>query len=112
MSAASASPPYSRKNPFPAKLLTRKRLNLEGSEKETLHYEFSLAGSALQYEVGDSMGVFPQNDPALVEELLHALHFTGDEKVTNKEDETFSIREDCLNISLSRNPPSNSWRRL
>ena len=96
MSEAPASPPYSRKNPFPAKLLTRKRLNLEGSEKETLHYEFSLAGSGLQYEVGDSMGVFPQNDPALVEELLHALHFTGDEKVTNKEGETFSIREGLL----------------
>jgi sulfite reductase (NADPH) flavoprotein alpha-component len=96
MSEAPASPPYSRKNPFPAKLLTRKRLNLEGSEKETLHYEFSLAGSGLQYEVGDSMGVFPQNDPALVDELLHALHFNGDEKVTNKEGETFSIREGLL----------------
>jgi sulfite reductase (NADPH) flavoprotein alpha-component len=96
MSEAPASPPYSRKNPFPSKLLARRRLNLEGSEKETLHYEFSLAGSRLQYEVGDSMGVFPQNDPALVEELLHALHFTGDEKVTNKEGETFSIREGLL----------------
>jgi sulfite reductase (NADPH) flavoprotein alpha-component len=96
MSEASASPPYSRKNPFPSKLLARRRLNLEGSEKETLHYEFSLAGSRLQYEVGDSMGVFPQNDPALAEELLHALHFTGDEKVTNKEGETFSIREGLL----------------
>jgi sulfite reductase (NADPH) flavoprotein alpha-component len=96
MSEAPASPPYSRKNPFPSKLLTRRRLNLEGSEKETVHYEFSLAGSRLQYEVGDSMGVFPQNDPALVEELLHALHFNGDEKVTNKEGDTFSIREGLL----------------
>jgi sulfite reductase (NADPH) flavoprotein alpha-component len=96
MSEAPASPPYSRKNPFPSKLLTRRRLNLEGSEKETVHYEFSLAGSRLQYEVGDSMGVFPQNDPALVDELLHALHFNGDEKVTNKEGETFSIREGLL----------------
>jgi sulfite reductase (NADPH) flavoprotein alpha-component len=96
MSEAPASPQYSRKNPFPSKLLTRRRLNLEGSEKETVHYEFSLAGSRFQYEVGDSMGVLPQNDPALVEELLKALHFTGDEKVTNKEGETFSIREGLL----------------
>jgi sulfite reductase (NADPH) flavoprotein alpha-component len=96
MSNAPASQLYSRKNPFPAKLLTRRRLNREGSEKETVHYEFSLAGSGLQYEVGDSMGVFPQNDPDLVERLLEALHFTGDEKVTNKEGETFSIREGLL----------------
>jgi sulfite reductase (NADPH) flavoprotein alpha-component len=85
--------PYTRKNPFPAKVLVNKRLNREGSEKETRHYEFSLADSGLSYEVGDSMGIFPQNDPALVEDLLKALHFSGDESVTNKEGETFTIRE-------------------
>lgn len=92
-----ASPvPYTRKNPFPARLLTREKLTLEGSEKETLHYEFSLAGSGLQYEVGDSMGIFPQNNPQLVQDLLDALHFSGDEEVQTKEGETFSIREGFL----------------
>ena len=92
------SPPsvYSRKNPFPARLLVNQKLNLEGSEKETRHYEFSLAGSGLQYEVGDSMGVFPQNNPHLVQELLEALYFSGDEQVKNKEGETFSMREGLL----------------
>ena len=88
--------PYSRKNPFPAALLVNRKLNLEGSEKETRHYEFSLAGSGMQYEVGDSMGVFVHNNEQLVEELLRALHFTGDEQVKNKEGETFSIREGLL----------------
>jgi sulfite reductase (NADPH) flavoprotein alpha-component len=88
--------PYSRKNPFPAIPLVNQTLTLEGSEKETRHYEFSLAGSGLQYEVGDSMGVFPQNNPQLVEELLRALHFSGEESVTNKEGETFSLREGLL----------------
>jgi len=88
--------PYSRKNPFPATLLVNRKLNFEGSEKETRHYEFSLAGSGLIYEVGDSMGVFPRNNPKLVEELLHALHFSGDEQVKNKEGETFSMREALL----------------
>jgi sulfite reductase (NADPH) flavoprotein alpha-component len=88
--------PYSRKNPFPAALLVNRKLNLEGSEKETRHYEFSLAGSGMRYEVGDSMGVFPQNNPELVEDLLHALHFSGDEEVKNKEGDTFPIREGLL----------------
>lgn len=96
MSTVSPPPVYSRKNPFPAKLLVNQKLNLEGSEKETRHYEFSLAGSGLQYEVGDSMGVFPQNNPHLVQELLDALHFSGDEQVKNKEGETFSMREGLL----------------
>jgi sulfite reductase (NADPH) flavoprotein alpha-component len=96
MPIQSPTTPYSRKNPFPAVPLLNRKLTLEGSEKETRHYEFSLGGSGLQYEVGDSMGIFPQNNPQLVEELLAALHFSGEEPVTNKEGETFSLREGLL----------------
>jgi sulfite reductase (NADPH) flavoprotein alpha-component len=96
MSTLSPPPLYSRKNPFPARVLVNQKLNLEGSEKETRHYEFSLDGSGLQYEPGDSMGVFAQNNPQLVQELLEALHFSGDEQVKNKEGETFSIHEGLL----------------
>jgi sulfite reductase (NADPH) flavoprotein alpha-component len=93
MSTLSLTGPYTRKNPFPSKLVVNQKLNLEGSEKETRHYEFSLEGSGLQYEVGDSMGIFSKNNPKLVEELLSAFHFSGEEPVTTKEGETFSIRE-------------------
>ena len=96
MDTATSGPPYTRKNPFPAKLTVNRKLNLLGSEKETRHYEFSLASSGLQYDVGDSMGVFPENDPQLVEVMIHALHFSGEELVTNKEGERFSIREGLL----------------
>src|ERR1700736_7042650 len=96
MSTLSPPPLYSRKNPFPAALLVNRKLNMEGSEKETRHYEFSLADSGLRYEVGDSMGIFPQNNPKLVQELLDALHFSGDELVKNKEGETVSVREGLL----------------
>jgi sulfite reductase (NADPH) flavoprotein alpha-component len=87
---------YSRKNPFPARLLVNEKLNREGSEKETRHYEFSLAGSGFQYEVGDSMGIHAQNNPQLVQDLLSALHFSGEEQVKNKEGEIFSIRDGFL----------------
>ena len=96
MSTSSPATPYSRKNPFPSRLLVNEKLNREGSEKETRHYEFSLAGSGLQYEVGDSMGILPRNNPGLVEDLLDALHFSGEEPVQNKEGEVFSIREGLL----------------
>lgn len=72
---------YSRKNPFPAKLLVNRRLSLEGSEKETRHYEICLAGSGLNYEVGDSLGLFPSNCPRLVDEIIQALGLSGDEPV-------------------------------
>jgi sulfite reductase (NADPH) flavoprotein alpha-component len=91
-----APSPYNRKNPFPAKLLLNQKLNLQGSQKETRHYELSLAGSGLQYEVGDSMGLLPENDPTLVDDLLKALHFTGEEPVTTKEGLSFTMREGLL----------------
>jgi sulfite reductase (NADPH) flavoprotein alpha-component len=96
MSTTPKALPYSRKNPFPAKLLVSQTLTLSGSEKETRHYEFSLAGSGMQYEPGDSMGIFARNNPKLVEDLLEALHFSGEETVTTKEGETFTLREGLL----------------
>ncbi|MGI8431557.1 MAG: sulfite reductase subunit alpha [Chthoniobacterales bacterium] len=77
---ASASA-YSRKNPFPGRLLVNRRLNLPDSEKDTRHFEISLEGSGLSYEVGDSMAVYPTNDPELVEEFLTALEAKGDEPI-------------------------------
>ncbi|MEY2578733.1 MAG: sulfite reductase flavoprotein alpha-component, partial [Verrucomicrobiota bacterium] len=70
---ASVATPFSRKNPFPAPLLTRRRLDGPGSEKETFHYEFSLEQSGLVYEPGDSLGVFPANPPELVDEIINLL---------------------------------------
>jgi len=84
---------YSRKNPFPAKLSTNRSLTGAGSAKDTRHFEIDLVGSGLAYEVGDSLGVFPTNNPALVEEMLGVLGFSGDEPVTDPNGNPLSIRE-------------------
>jgi sulfite reductase (NADPH) flavoprotein alpha-component len=84
---------YSRKNPFPAKLKTNRKLTKEGSAKDTRHFEIVLEGSGIQYEVGDSLGVFPTNNPALVEEILGVLGFSGDEQVPDTAGNPVTIRE-------------------
>ena len=76
---------FSRKNPFPARLHVNRKMTGEGSEKDTRHFELDLDGSGLIYECGDSIGVFPKNDPELAQEILHALHATGDEMVPGNE---------------------------
>jgi sulfite reductase (NADPH) flavoprotein alpha-component len=53
--------------------VARARLNKPGSEKETWHIELDTAGSAIAHAVGDSLGIFPRNEPALVEAVLRAL---------------------------------------
>jgi sulfite reductase (NADPH) flavoprotein alpha-component len=84
---------YSRKNPFHAKLKKNRKLTAEGSAKDTRHFEIDLADSGLAYEVGDSLGVFPTNNPDLVEEILSVLGFSGEEPVTDPNGNTVSIRE-------------------
>jgi sulfite reductase (NADPH) flavoprotein alpha-component len=72
---------YSRKNPFPAPVLTVRNLNGPGSAKEVNHVEFSLEGSGLVYEAGDALGVVPHNCPALVADVLATLGCDGEEAV-------------------------------
>lgn len=91
-----SSSPFSRKNPFPATLQLNRKLTSKHSAKDTRHYEVSIAGSGLIYEPGDSLGVFPVNDPNLVDELLSALNFEGSEQVPNPNDEVVPIREALL----------------
>jgi sulfite reductase (NADPH) flavoprotein alpha-component len=68
-----AAPGRSRDNPVTATFISRRRLNKKGSLKETWHVEFDLAECGLDYVVGDSFGIFPVNDAALVEAVLAAL---------------------------------------
>ena len=56
MSTPTTDSPYSRKNPFPAPLLVNRVLSKPGSSKEIRHFEISLEGSGLTYEVGDAHG--------------------------------------------------------
>jgi sulfite reductase (NADPH) flavoprotein alpha-component len=96
MSSISASPTpaasssYTRGNPFPGKLVVNRRLSGPDSEKDTRHFEIDLTGWGLSFEVGDSVAVYPTNDPELIDEILHALGATGDEMVTAaKTEKTF-----------------------
>ena len=84
---------YSRKNPFRAALSVNRKLTGEASQKETRHFELSLAGSGLNYEVGDSLGVFPSNNPELVDLVLREAGFTGEEIVPSADAVEMPIRE-------------------
>jgi sulfite reductase (NADPH) flavoprotein alpha-component len=84
MSAPATAPvsAYSKDRPFPARISENRLLSKPGSAKETRHFVVDLRGSGLHYKAGDSLGVFPSNRPADVQELLQRLGATGDEKVS------------------------------
>lgn len=62
-----------RENPAMATFLSRRKLNGEGSEKETWHVEFDLSECGLDYIVGDAFGIVAQNDPRLVDAVIALL---------------------------------------
>lgn len=88
---------YSRTNPFQAEVLENLNLNGRGSDRETRHIEISLEGSNLQYEPGDCLGIYPENHPRLVDELIEAMGWKAEELVTiNKNGEKRALREALL----------------
>jgi sulfite reductase (NADPH) flavoprotein alpha-component len=71
------APSHTRSNPFLAPLIDKRPLTHDVSSKLTVHIAFNISGSSVTYEAGDACGVIPQNDIRLVEEILHALNFSG-----------------------------------
>lgn len=88
---------YSRNNPFKAEVLANINLNGRGSDRETRHLELSLEGSNLQYEPGDSLGIYPENHPELVDAIIKQMNWNAEEVVPiNKSGEQGSLREALL----------------
>ncbi|HEY1804462.1 MAG TPA: flavodoxin domain-containing protein [Terracidiphilus sp.] len=88
---------HSRENPFLAPILDKRPLTGEASSKQTLHMVFSIADSQVTYQAGDACGVIPQNDPALVDEILRKLKFSAEIAVQVPRIGTLSLREALLN---------------
>jgi sulfite reductase (NADPH) flavoprotein alpha-component len=91
-------PTVSRDAPVEATFLSRTLLNKPGSGKETWHIEFDIAGTGLAYAVGDSFGLFPRNDPALVEAVLKAIDAPPDFPIGGR------MLRDVLTDGVSLNP--------
>jgi sulfite reductase (NADPH) flavoprotein alpha-component len=103
--STTAAPTYSRSNPFPGKLIVNRRLSGPESRKDTRHFEIDLTGWGLSFEVGDSLAVYPSNDPDLVEEIIHLLGAKGDELVPAAKTQK-SLREALLrNYSITQPTP-------
>jgi sulfite reductase (NADPH) flavoprotein alpha-component len=91
---------YSRDNPTYASFVSRRRLNKEGSEKETWHIEIDVGEAGLEYDVGDSFGIFPANDVALADAIVAALHAPPDFPIGDR-----TLRDELIDgVSLSPAP--------
>ncbi len=78
---------YSRKRPFYATLSHLRLLNHPLSTKENLHITLDLEGSGIEYSVGSSFGLYPENCPQKVEAILLALQIDPNHIVYDKRNE-------------------------
>jgi sulfite reductase (NADPH) flavoprotein alpha-component len=72
-------------------------LNSSRSEKETIHLELAFNGKAPAYKPGDSLDIYPENDPAFVDTLLNAAGLRSDdalraELTTSRDITTLSLK--------------------
>lgn len=88
---------WTKKNPFPAPLIANERLNGPGSAKDTRHLAFSLAGSELNYEAGDALGVWVSNDPLVVDGIIAAHKWKATTLVALPDGGEAPLREALIN---------------
>lgn len=84
--------PYTKEAPLTASLAVNQKITGRDSEKDVRHIEIDLGDSGLRYQPGDALGVWYQNDPELVKELVELLWLKGDEPVT-VDGKTLSLTE-------------------
>lgn len=73
-----------RNRPVEITFAKRTRLNKPGSNKETWHIDLDVGDTGLAYTVGDSLGIFPRNDPALVDAIIDAVGMPADFPIADR----------------------------
>ncbi len=118
-----APAPFTRNLPVPAPLIRNEMLTAADAAKEVRRIAFDLSDSDARYEVGDSLGIWPANCPALVAEFLEATGLDAGRTVSAGDTEMpleqalrtrydiAKISRDLLEFVADRNP-SNRLAKL
>jgi sulfite reductase (NADPH) flavoprotein alpha-component len=98
---------WSRSNPFPARLLSSRRLTHPDAPKDVRHVVLDLLDSGITYEPGDSLGILPVNCPELVDGTLRALGADGEALVPGTDGAPRRLREAlAADYTLTRARPA------
>ncbi|MDG1750952.1 MAG: assimilatory sulfite reductase (NADPH) flavoprotein subunit [Thalassotalea sp.] len=92
MPTTGAASQYTKQNPYSAELSVSQKITGRDSAKDVRHVEIDLGESGLTYQVGDALGVWFENDEALVDELIATLNLSASESV-NVANETLTLKE-------------------
>ncbi|AKC60333.1 NADPH-dependent assimilatory sulfite reductase flavoprotein subunit [Blochmannia endosymbiont of Camponotus (Colobopsis) obliquus] len=83
---------FSKEQPLAAYLISKQKITSRSSIKDIHHLEIDLVNSGLQYQPGDALGIWYENDSALVNEILSLLNLTGKEII--------NFKAQCLSLDI------------
>ncbi|KAH9329210.1 hypothetical protein KI387_001318 [Taxus chinensis] len=87
-------------NPYRATVALRHELHRPLSDRSCTHLEFDIAGSSLNYEAGDHVGVYAENTPETVETVAKLLGYPLDMIMSlHKETETGEPVPGCSSLA-------------
>ena len=72
---------YTKSNPYMGTMLTNKTLSGDNSSKQVCHFEFDINDPEMSYEAGDALGIIALNSDTLIEAILKAGNWTGEEGI-------------------------------
>lgn len=84
---------YNKTNPFISSIKERYNLCLPGSQKRTCHVVLDLSASGITYKVGDSVGVFPENDPFLVQKTIQVMKASDQVIIVDRNGHRYSLHD-------------------
>lgn len=84
-------PRFTAENPLEAEISALVNLNGTGSTRETWHVEIATEDAGFTYEPGDAIGILPENDPELVDQLLKATGLSSDAALLLKIQKGFDV---------------------
>ena len=105
-------PVIDRLHPIQAKIKERILLTGPGSTKHTFHVSLSFGKEPLCFKVGDSIGIYPQNDPLLVQHLIEAMRAQGDEQITDPRSGIPITLREFLSIKANLSRLTSSFLKL
>ena len=84
-------PQFTDERPLEAEISALVNLNGTGSTRETWHAEFAFDTPAFSYQPGDAIGLLPENDPVLVDELLKTVGLGSDAALLLKLQKSYDV---------------------
>ncbi|CAL4323993.1 Sulfite reductase [NADPH] flavoprotein alpha-component [Buchnera aphidicola (Eriosoma grossulariae)] len=94
---------FTKENPFQGVLLVNQKITGRNSIKDVRHIEIGIDNSKIVYQPGDSLGIWYENNPELVLNILAIFNIDKDElvKVNNKSMSIFIALKNFFELTIN-----------